>query len=150
IGDRDEGQRAHGVLFFVKPEPDPREAARAILQRFARAAYRRPIAPTDIEPLLGLFDLQMKRGESFEQSLRPAIKAVLVSPYFLYRVERDKAGVPVGTSYPVDDYALANRLSYFLWSSAPDARLTELAEKKGLSDPAVLSLEVKRMLAVPK
>jgi hypothetical protein len=97
--------------------------------------------------LLNLFDRAAKRGANFEDAVKITLKAVLVSPNFLYRVERDQKSV---RPYPISDYELASRLSYFLWASMPDDTLFALAAKKKLGDPAVLDAQVRRMLANPK
>src|SRR4029450_11781643 len=79
-----------------------------------------------------------------------ALRALLASPEFVFRIERDPAGVAPGTPYRISDVELASRLSFFLWSSIPDEELLSLAERGRLKDPAVLDAQVRRMLADPR
>jgi len=125
-----------------------RQAAAEIVSRFAGLAYRRPVASAEVEKLLSLFDLADKQGDEFEAAIRLPLQAVLVSPRFLFRIERD--GPPSAGAHLLDDYELASRLSYFLWSTMPDAGLFEAAAKGGLGTPAVLEAQVHRMLKDPK
>jgi hypothetical protein len=120
---------------------DPRTDAERILRDFARRAYRRHVTDGDIKPLLALFEAKLAEAYSFEQAVRVGLKAVLVSPSFLFL--RESPG-------HLDDFALASRLSYFLWSSLPDEPLLEIAQQGKLSDPAILRDQVERMLADPK
>lgn len=136
-------------LFFVRPNKKVtrRAAAQQILSRTALRAFRRPVAPEEIARLMTLYDAATKRRASHENAVKFALKGVLVSPNFLFRVEKDRSG---SDAYPVDDYELASRLSYFLWASMPDDTLFQLAEKKQLRKPGVLEAQVKRMLVSPK
>jgi hypothetical protein len=123
--------------------------ARRILSSLARRAYRRAVAEEDIAPLMEFF----RRGHAaggFEVGVEQALGRLMVSPYFLYRVERDPAGVAAGTPYRISDLELASRLSFFLWSSLPDEALVAEATANRLHEPAVLEAQVKRMLADPK
>jgi hypothetical protein len=126
----------------------PREAARFILSRFAGRAFRRPVKPDELERLLALYDQAEKEGDRFEDRVRVALEGVLVWPHFLFRVELDPPGAAPGTSYPVSDYELASRLSYFLWSSMPDDELLAPAGQGRLRQE--LTAQVRRMLADPK
>jgi hypothetical protein len=126
----------------------PREAARFIISRFASRAFRRPVQPEEVERLLALHDQAAKEGDRFEDCVRVALSGVLVWPQFLFRIELDPPGAAAGTSYPVSEYELASRLSYFLWSSMPDAELLELAGKGRLRQE--LAAQVRRMLRDPK
>jgi hypothetical protein len=145
-------QQAHDALVFVKPGADlpRRDAARKIMAQFLRRAYRRPVQDTDVDRYLKLFDRAEGKGADFEASVRLMVKAALVSPHFLFRIEQDQAAKGSEQGYRVSDHELAVRLSYFLWSTMPDAELFTLAEQKKLSDPAELEKQVKRMLADPK
>ena len=105
----------------------PREAAREIVTRFATRAFRRPVKPEEVERCLALYDAAEKKGQRFELRVRAALYRVLVSPHFLFRVELDPPGLPPGTTYPIGEYELASRLSYFLWNSMPDDELFALA-----------------------
>jgi hypothetical protein len=120
---------------------------RVILTDLARRAYRRPVTPKDVEPLLQLAADSRKRGEPFAQGIALGVRAILVSPDFLFRVETGTAGEPAER---VGSYALASRLSYFLWASMPDEELFRAAEQGALHDPAVLAAQVRRMLQDPK
>ena len=135
-------------VFTVRPDggTTKEDAARKIIGEFARRAFRRPINDEEIAGLLSLFNAANKRGEPFDDAVKLALRAVLVSPNFLFRVERaDSAG-----ACRLDDYELASRLSYFLWSSMPDDELFKIAEQKKLREPAVLAAQVRRMLRDPK
>jgi hypothetical protein len=116
-----------------------KESAESIISTFARQAYRRPVEQSDIAPLMKLFEVSSKQGNGYVESVRLALKAVLVSPHFLYRLETHHKG-DAGDVIPVSDIELASRLSYFLWSSMPDKRLLELAER-GLLSQAGPSIE---------
>ena len=134
----------------VIAKPGDELAARKIVARFLRRAYRRPVADTEIDRSLRLFDLAAKKGDSFDDGVRLMLKAALVSPHFLLRVEQDRGKEGSDAPYRVSDHELAVRLSYFLWSSMPDDALFTLAAQNKLSDPAELERQVKRMLADPK
>lgn len=136
-------------LFTVRPSktlPAP-AAARKVLATFAKRGYRRPVTVPEVDRLVSLYTQAAARGEKWDNAVKFAMKAVLVSPYFLFRVEKDR---PVNGPYPVSDYELANRLSYFLWSSMPDEELFRLADKKLLRDPKVMDAQIARMLKDPK
>ncbi|PYQ46467.1 MAG: hypothetical protein DMF77_00755 [Acidobacteria bacterium] len=124
--------------------------ARTILTSLARRAYRRPVTPADLEPLLRLAAASVKRGESFEQGIALALRAMLVSPDFLFRIERGQAAAPGNPVQRLRPYALASRLSYFLWASMPDEELFRCAGQGTLRDPAVLGAQVRRMLKDPR
>ena len=121
---------------------------RRILSDFARRAFRRPVSSTDLQPYLGLADAARKQGASFEEALGTGLEAILVSPDFLFRIERYEK--PAEEIRPIDQYSLASRLSYFLWSSMPDEELLRCATAKSLRKPEVLSGQVRRMLKDPK
>jgi hypothetical protein len=135
-------------LMAHAPGLEPREAAREIVTRFATQAYRRPVAPSEVERILAVYDKAATEGERFESRLRLAFARILVSPYFLFRVELDPPGSSVGASYRINEYELASRLSYFFWSSMPDAELFALAAKGQLR--ANLKSQVQRLLKDPK
>jgi mono/diheme cytochrome c family protein len=126
----------------------PREAAREIVARFATRAFRRPVTPDEVERLLKMYDKSDKDGDRFENRVRLALYRVLVSPHFLFRVERDPANAESGKAYPISEYALASRLSYFVWSSMPDDELFSLAGKGQLLKN--LEPQLRRMLKDPK
>ena len=124
---------------------------RQIVANLARRAYRRPVTDQEVGQLTGLIALARKEGDSAQEGLVQAIQAILVSPYFLFRIERDPpaAGTAATESRPINQYELASRLSYFLWSSMPDDELFRCAELKTLSRPEVLATQVRRMLKDP-
>jgi hypothetical protein len=138
-------------LFRVRPSPgkDERTAAKENLEWLAARAFRRPVEPLEIGGLLGLYDSGRRNGLSWEDAVRQGIRAVLVSPSFLFRIERSTPVRPGGEEV-LDDWSIATRLSYFLWSSMPDDALLALAATKKLRDPATLDAQVRRMLADPK
>jgi cytochrome c551/c552 len=124
---------------------DQGPCARKILSTLARRAYRRPITDSDLNPLLAFYETG-RREVGFDNGIRMALRAMLVAPAFLFRIERDPRGSAPGTVYRVSDFELASRLSFFLWSSIPDDELLKLAEQGKLKDPVTLSQEVNRML----
>jgi hypothetical protein len=117
-----------------------------ILASLMRRAYRRPVTPADLEGPLDLYRKASANGD-FEAGIEMAVSAVLVSPEFLFRIERDPAGAPPNTVYRISDLELASRLSFFLWSSIPDDELLAVASAGKLHQPAVLERQVRRMLA---
>jgi hypothetical protein len=119
---------------------------RQILASLMRRAYRRPVTDADLKGPLDLYD-KARAGGDFEAGIEMALSAVLVSPEFLFRVERDPAGIPANTAYRVSDLELASRLSFFLWSSIPDDELLRVAAAGTLHEPAMLDRQVRRMLA---
>jgi mono/diheme cytochrome c family protein len=120
--------------------------ARIDLAHLARLAYRRPVTPDEVSRLTELVAKAQNDGMTFEQAMRVGLEAVLVSPNFLFRIERDPRPDDPAAVHPVNDYELASRLSYFLWSSMPDEELLDTAAAGRMHDPAVLNREVKRML----
>ena len=133
-------------LFGEAPQPGSvREAARKVARSLARTAYRRPAKDQEIETLLKVFDLAQANKLSYTASLRLMLKAVLVSPQFLY-ITPAKDTEPGTTIVPLDDYQLASRLSYLLWSTMPDVELAALSDRGKLHEPEVLRAQVQRML----
>jgi len=135
-------------VFVCQPAraADEEPCARTILAALARQAYRRPVTPMDTETLLGLYRTGRKQGQNFEAGIQLAVERILVAPDFLFRVERDPAGVAANTAYALSDLELASRLAFFLWSSLPDEELLRAAETRRLGQPAVLGQQVRRML----
>jgi len=135
-------------IFICRPAGarDEEFCARRILSTIARRAYRRPVTNEDMQPLLGFFQTGRAKG-GFDAGIEMALERILVGPEFLFRVERDPAGVAPGTAYPLSDLELASRLSFFLWSSVPDDELLDLAEQGKLHEPGVMEQQVRRMLA---
>jgi hypothetical protein len=130
------------------PEDPGVEEARGLLRKFATRAYRRPVKREELDRLVGLYELARGAGEDFEGGVRLGMQGVLVSPHFLFRGEFQRDPDNPEFVRPLDEYALASRLSYFLWSSMPDERLVDLADNGQLR--ANLEREVDRMLRDPK
>jgi hypothetical protein len=141
-----EGRRA---AVLICPELDERSCQMSILQQFAKRAWRRPPTDGEVQSLLSIVDVALGEGDTAEAGLRLALQAVLVSPHFIYRVEIDPSP-DSRDPHPLTDWELATRLSYYLWSSMPDAELFAAAEAGQLQDPAVLEAHARRMLADPK
>ena len=122
--------------------------ARQILTRLARKAYRRPTTDAEIQPLLAFFDEGRKEG-SFDRGIQRGLERILASPLFIFRVEQDPASLAPGAAHRLNDFELASRLSFFLWSSIPDETLLARAERGGLPQSA-LDAQIARMLADTK
>ncbi len=138
-------------IFSCRPVPGEDEipCAKQILSALARQAYRRPANGNDLEGLLSFYQAERNKG-SFETGIRTAIQAIISNPEFVFRFEREPAGVVPGKNYRISDLELASRLSFFLWSSPPDDQLITLASQGKLKDPVVLEKQVRRMLADPR
>ena len=140
---------SHERIFVCRHRPGEHdeECAGEVITNLARRAYRRPVTGADVDPLVGLVRQAQAQGDSFDEGIRLALQAVLLSPNFLFRIEREPAA---GDVRALDDHELASRLSYFLWADMPDERLFRLAGEGRLTEPAVLRAESLRMLADPK
>lgn len=125
-------------------EEDP--CAKRILSTFLRRAYRRPVTDPDLQVPLKFYREARGNG-GFETGIEMALRAILVNPQFLFRIEADPPGIAPKTAYRVSDLELASRLSFFLWSSIPDQELLDAASQGMLKDAAVLEKQVHRMLA---
>jgi mono/diheme cytochrome c family protein len=140
-------------LYVCTPDAAAEEAACAakILNTLATRAYRRPVSQSgpEMETLLEFYRTGRESG-SFDSGIQRAVARVLVDPNFLFRFEREPAGVAPGTPFRLGDLELASRLSFFLWSSIPDDDLRELAVRGQLKNPAVLERQVRRLLADPR
>src|SRR5438128_1477728 len=140
---------SHKGIFFRQPTPETRtEVAREIIGRFGTRALRRPITKEEVDRLMKLFALGDANGETFEESVKVALEATLVSPSFLFRGELQPEPNNPKLVHHVEEFSLASRLAYFLWSSMPDDELFGLAERKALRKN--LESQVKRMLRDPK
>lgn len=126
---------------FEVVSQQPMADAERILREFARRAFRRPVSDEDVKPFLARVKSKLDENYSFEQAMRVGLKGILVSPDFLFLREQ---------APKLNDFALASRLSYFLWSSMPDEELFRLAAENKLHDPNVLGEQVERMLRDPK
>ena len=138
-------------LFGKTPGPgaDERAAARKVTRSLARKAYRRPPTEAELDVLLRVFDLARENKLAYQDSLRLMLKAVLVSPQFLFITPAMET--ESGRSIVLlDDYQLASRLSYLLWATMPDAELSALADRGKLHEPPVLKAQVKRLLEDPR
>ncbi|QDU45954.1 hypothetical protein Mal52_44510 [Symmachiella dynata] len=129
---------------------DPLKCAHAILDQFISRAFRRPATEDEIKNFMRLGYKIIEDGGTSEQALRVVFKAILISPQFLFRIEFNEASEKDEQDRALNDYELASRLSYWLWSSMPDDELFELAGKGELSKPLVLEAQIRRMLADPK
>ncbi len=166
---------SHRLVLGEAPraKQDERVAARAVLTRFMKRAYRRPATTAEVDDKLKLFDAAKKHdgkqdAPSFVQAIKTPLIAVMVSPHFLYLAEpgreenpsppaplpaqpgRGEQSTKAAVARPLTDHELATRLSYFLWSSMPDDELMQLADKGSLRDKATLTKQVTRLLADPK
>ena len=139
------------AIFICEPQraSEERECATKILSRISRRAYRRPVTTADVNTLLEFYDNGRKDGGRFDDGIQFALERMLVDPDFLLRIHRDPpAGTP--SPYRLSDLEVAARLSFFLWSTIPDDRLLDLAERGELTKPATLEAETRRMLADPR
>ncbi len=163
----DKANKFIGSMFFVGPYPskvekesrkkilicDPASGAVCvdkIISTLARRAYRRPVTRDEVAALTRFVGIAKADGRTPEQGIQLAIQAMLVSPHFLFHIEHDPKPTDPTAAHKVSDVELANRLSYFLWSSMPDEELQSLGETGKLSQPGVLDAQLKRMLADPK
>jgi len=126
------------------------ECARLIVRNLARRAYRRPATDREVDALVRFVERAQKEGDTFEQGIRLALQAALVSPHFLFRIERQPEPANPRAIHKINEHELATRLSYFLWSSMPDDELFRLAEQQRLRRPGVLEAQVRRMLKDPR
>lgn len=142
----------HRRLVAVRPEAGRtvRQAAEANLRPLLLRAFRRPPEDGEVAQFVRLVEQAVEAGDSFEQGMQVALTAVLVSPHFLFRIESDAPPPEGGRVRWLNDYELATRLSYFLWSSLPDDTLFALAAAGKLRDEAVLAEQVQRMLRDPR
>lgn len=138
-------------IFACRPNTGAEElpCAKRILAALTRQAYRRAVTDNDLEGLLGFYQSGRNQG-NFETGVRTAIQAILASPEFVFRFEKTPANAAPGKNYRITDLELASRLSYFLWSSAPDDQLIAVAGQGKLRQPAILEQQVRRMLTDPR
>jgi mono/diheme cytochrome c family protein len=138
-------------IFTCRPGSTAEEelCAKKIVGTLARQAYRGTETPADLQRLMEFYQAG-RRGGTFDSGIQLALQRILASPKFVFRTERDPENVAEGGIYRVSDLELASRLSFFLWSSIPDEQLLDMARQGKLRNPAVLSQQVRRMLADPK
>ena len=145
-------------VFICQPQSaaDEVPCAGKILQQLARNAYRRPVTEADMKQLMTFYhqgrdgqrsDTGSDNAGNFDEGIRHALTAILASPYFLYRAEPVPQTVAAGGTYRINDFELASRLSFFLWSSSPDEELLRVAASSKLHEPDVLRQQVQRLLA---
>lgn len=146
----DEQARKRILIHEAESEDELVEVAKRNLDAFAKRAYRRPLAESELDRLFNLMVIAWQKGSDEDEIFKTAVTAVLASPQFLFRVEADPSPEDDDGVRELNDYELASRLSYFLWSSMPDERLFDLAAEGKLSDPEQLASEAVRMLADPK
>jgi mono/diheme cytochrome c family protein len=153
-----DGTPSRNRVFICRPSnvgadlqvgPEGRACAEKITRTLARRAYRRELTNADVAPLMAFYE-QGRKEAGFDRGIELALRAVLVSPKFVFRTESDLASVASGAAYRVSDTELASRLSFFLWSSIPDDELLDVAASGRLRQPAVLERQVRRMLADPR
>ncbi|TDI23164.1 MAG: DUF1592 domain-containing protein [Acidobacteria bacterium] len=139
-------------IFICRHPPGEHQerCAGEIVRTLARRAYRRPVTQDEVSRLRGLIAQAEREGDSFEEGVRLVVQAVLLSPHFLFRIERDPEPHDPTATHPLSDHELASRLSYFLWADMPDDELFGLADDGRLGHPDVLDAQVRRMLGDPK
>jgi hypothetical protein len=145
-GPGDTPSRRKLLLCTPRNAGDEEACAKRILSTIARRAYRRPVMDDDIRTLTEFYRTGRK-DSTFESGIQFALERILIDPDFLFRTERDPAGVKAGSPYRLTDLELASRLSFFLWSSIPDDELLDEAAKGRLKDPTVLAAQVRRMMS---
>ena len=148
-------------IFSCRPTTpaEERPCAKQIIARLGAEAYRRPLAADEVDRLLPFYDEGAKRAGGaakaggaggFEPGIRTALEAILVSPHFIFRLEREPADARPGGAYRVSDVELASRLSFFLWGEPPDQELLALASQNKLSAPGMIEKQARRLLADPR
>src|SRR5262249_20165531 len=142
-------------IFSCRPTlpPEERPCAAQIVGRIGGEAYRRPLTPGEVDRLMPFYEKgaggagAAGRAGNFESGVREALEAILASPYFIFRLEREPDSTRPGNSYRIADVDLASRLSYFLWGTPPDQELLTIATQNKLSAPGALEKQARRMLA---
>jgi hypothetical protein len=136
-------------IFTCRPTAASEEQACAekIVTAMAQRAYRRPVDKDDIAPLMAFYAKARANGGDFDAGIHDALARTLVSPWFLFRTESDSPDAPPGSAHRINDYELASRLSFFLWSSVPDDELLGLAASNKLHEASTLEAQVRRMVA---
>ena len=140
--------KTHTDIFIASENKDDEEVyAREVLSRFVRRAWRRPVSPQDLDPLMDLFAKYRPQFDNFEGAMVEVLATVLAAPDFLYLTQQVSNQSQEST---LSDIELASRLSFFLWSSIPDEELLNLAEQRKLKEPKILTAQVNRMLSDPR
>lgn len=138
-------------IFVCRPTAESEEeaCARQIVENMATKAYRRPVDSEEVDGLMGFYQGGLERG-GFERGIREALEAILASPFFVLRLEREPDNVDPGETYELGDAELASRLSFFLWGTPPDEELLRVAAEGDLTDEKELERQTRRMLADPR
>lgn len=140
-------------IFVCQPKSVQEEpaCARRIVENLTRRAYRRPVAEAELNEVLEIYRGERARDAGFEQGIETAVRRIISGPEFLFRLPSEApAGASPNAPYRINDFELASRLSFFLWSTIPDEELYTLASQGKLKDPAVLEQQVRRLLADPR
>lgn len=139
---------SHKRLITQTPtgDEDVEAATRSVIQRLANRAFRRPATQAELERWAKIAQQVQADGESFEASIQVVLQGLLLSPQFLFRIEKQREPIGATKYAQLDDFELATRVSYFLWSTMPDDELFRLAAKKQLNDPKILRTQIERML----
>lgn len=140
----------HIRLLGVRPghQPtNPRRLAKTTIRKFGRDAFRRPLQDAELKKFMELYDSAATRGDSYEDRIKLVMKAILISPKFLFRIEAPPSGDNIE---PLSSFELATRLSYLMWSTTPDDQLGTLAELDRLNEDAILDAQVDLMLGDPR
>ncbi len=142
---------SRNAIFVCRPTASSEEevCAREIIRNLASRAYRRSVTDEEVEGLMSFYQMGHEKA-GFERGVRDALEAVLASPFFVLRLEREPEGVDPGEAYRLDGPELASRLSFFLWGTPPDAELLRVAESGDLNDEKELERQTRRMLADPR
>jgi hypothetical protein len=138
-------------IFSCRPTAlaEERPCAREIISRLGSEAFRRSVTANDLDGLMSFYDQGAKKG-GFEIGVRTALEAVLASPYFVLRLERQPAGIRAGQAYRISDFDLASRLSFFIWGTPPDQELQTVASEGRLSNRVELERQAQRLLTDPR
>jgi hypothetical protein len=146
------GPKKDALIFTVKPDPakPKRDAVKTLLETLLRRGFRRPPTPDELERWTKLYEQGEKFDASFEGAMKLPLRALLISPHFLFRIENESAIADATGAYPISDWEFASRLSYFLWSSMPDDELLDHAKKGSLRNPKVLEPQIARMIKDPR
>src|SRR5204863_6929554 len=141
-------------VFSCRPtlSKEERPCAQQIIARVGAEAYRRPLQQSEIDRLMPFFEEGSKKA-GFEEGVRTALEAILASPYFIFRLEKEPVTVKAGGTYRISDIDLASRLSFFLWGTTPDDELQNLAtagKLSGAGSQGALEKQATRMLADPR
>ena len=139
-------------IFVCRPTGPEQEkpCAKEIIAKIGGEAYRRPLEPRDVDALMTFYEGGAANGAGFEAGIGAALRAILASPHFIFRPERQPSGTRPGEMYRVADLDLASRLSFFIWGTPPDDELLALASQGRLADRKVLEQQTRRMLADPR